>query len=221
MIYPYKLANFNGRSNRSKVKTWWYLAYLEAHGVQGASINRLHNATGVPLATLRVRLDIWWSWGRVSKKLLKEPLPDGSTVIYRITAFGKKYLDIVPEDVLAECIEEIEQHQEEVRRMRAELQAKAELLKKQHQESIKERPKIPDRPLSEDEKYAIAAQYGGVAWLQDKLDGKQVYHIVLKPFNVVNHLVLVTTSKLPESITLFDGPREAYQHISKIITKRY
>ena len=108
----FRLANFTGLHNKSKVKVWLYLAELAERGSGYASINQIHCATGVPLFTLRKSMDKWWSWGRLSKKVLPTSLPDGSTCLYRITAFGRQYLDyVVPVSFHNQCVEEIIEYQ--------------------------------------------------------------------------------------------------------------
>jgi len=110
----YRFANFTGSHNKSKVKVWLYLAEMSERSSGYFTINQIHNATGVPIFTLRKSLPIWWSWGRLSKKVMPTPLPDGSTCQYRITAFGRKYLDdIVPVFFYNECVEEILEYQAE------------------------------------------------------------------------------------------------------------
>ena len=106
--------SFIGSHNRSKVKTWLYLAELADSGnKEGATINQIHSATGVPILTLRKAMDKWWSWQRLSKKVLATPLQDGSTCLYRITAFGRQYLEVVPNDFYNSCVAEIVSWQEE------------------------------------------------------------------------------------------------------------
>ena len=85
----FRLANFAGSHNKSKVKAWLYLAELAEKGNGYASINQIHHATGVPLFTLRKSMDKWWSWGRLNKKVLATPFLDGSICLYRITTFGR------------------------------------------------------------------------------------------------------------------------------------
>ena len=107
-------ANFSGRHNRSKTKVWMYLAAVQAKSRKGASNNEIHEATGVPIRTLRRHMDKWWSWGRIHKIKLAKPLLDGSTCMYSIGASGKRYINCtVPEDVYEECKAEIQSWQEE------------------------------------------------------------------------------------------------------------
>lgn len=114
----FRIASFNGRANRSKIKAWAYLASVKAKGQSGASINQIHESTGVPLGTLRQHMDKWWSWGRISKRLLPKRLWDGSTCLYSITPFGLEYLEkVVPDDVWQDCLDEIKEWQEQRRAM--------------------------------------------------------------------------------------------------------
>ena len=120
----FRIANFNGLHNKSKVKVWLYLAELAERGSGYVTINQIHHNTGVSLFTLRKSMDKWWSWGRLSKKIQNTPLPDRSTCQYRITAFGKQYLDdVVPISFYNQCVEEIVGHQAE---KKAEMNARLE-----------------------------------------------------------------------------------------------
>lgn len=208
MYRSYRLANFNGRHNRSKVKVWLYLASLEDRGIkQGVTINKIWKDTGVPISTLRTRIDVWWSWGRIKKHLLPSHLGDGSYVLYRISTFGRQYLNyVVPPDVIEECIEEIKQHQEEQR-------IQAEIIEKRRQELLKNRQTITREAATDEEgKHDMIRQAGGVAWLKTN-NGNKTYHVVIPPFRMAKHLII--TGELPENVMLCPGPKEAYQYIIK------
>jgi hypothetical protein len=112
--------HFIGKRNRTKAKVWLWLEYLADNGYGGATINQIHQATGVSLLTLRRSMDKWWSWGRIHKKLLRYPLSDGSTCIYSISATGRKYLnEVVPVHFYNDCVDEIQKWQEERHRIKS------------------------------------------------------------------------------------------------------
>ena len=113
MVYSsvYKVGNFSGSHNKSKVKCWLFLQYIDRTWTRGATIKEINFFTGIPIRTLDSSLNKWWSWQRIHKHLLKEPAPDGSNHLWSITAFGIKYLDAVPIDFHNECILEINEHQ--------------------------------------------------------------------------------------------------------------
>ncbi len=113
------MAKFGGKSNRSKVKTWMYLAAVRVNGQKGATKNEISANTGVPLLTLRRHMDKWWSWGRIHKIKLAKPQLDGSTCLYSIAASGLRYLNCtVPEAFYEECKAEIQAWQAERRAKR-------------------------------------------------------------------------------------------------------
>lgn len=125
MVYGYispKVGRFNGLHNRSKVKCWLYLQYIKSQGRPGVTIREIWMNTGVPYRTLDSSLNKWWSWGRISKHLLKEPAPDGSKHIWSITSFGIKYLnETVPVDFYNECVREVQQQMTRISRYRKNL----------------------------------------------------------------------------------------------------
>ena len=102
------MANFNGKHNRSKVKVWMYLSSIKNTGKKGATLNEIHEKTGVPIFTLRKSMSKWWSWQRVHKIKLVKPLIDGSKDIYSLSATGQRYLNgVVPDGFFEECKQEI------------------------------------------------------------------------------------------------------------------
>ena len=115
----FRRAGFGGSFNRSKVKVWLYLAAVKANGRQGATINQIHEDTGVPLLTLRRHMDKWWSWGRIHKRIFPKQLSDGCTCMYSIAPSGTEYINrVVPDAFIEECVSEIKAWQDERRAMR-------------------------------------------------------------------------------------------------------
>ena len=76
---------FKGKHNRSKSKVLIFLAIRQQQGYgELVSARHLHEKTGVPLATLRDRLRLWYRW----KYLTRRAVDDHGRAVFRYGVAG-------------------------------------------------------------------------------------------------------------------------------------
>jgi len=112
LSYQPHLASFNGIHNASKTKALIILDHYK-HKLRlstGLNVRQLHSESGVNYDYLRSRLGKWFKWKYVSRRAHD----DGTgrpMFYYTIAARGEHFINhIVPNDVLARYITEINQY---------------------------------------------------------------------------------------------------------------
>jgi len=117
-VHMERPAIFKGRHNRSKGKTLVFLSVRQQQGYSElVSAQYLHWMTGVPLATLRDRLRLWYRW----KYLVRRAVDDRGRAVFRygIAARGQAYVnEVMPQEVYDELVNEIFEWQQRQRHNR-------------------------------------------------------------------------------------------------------
>jgi len=104
---------FKGCHNYSKTKSFLVL-YDRKHykGVNtGVGVRELHLLSGVDYDYLRTKLVKWAQWGYLNRRPL-EGRNGRATWVYTIGSKGENFIkNIVPPEVLRECVEAVRAHQ--------------------------------------------------------------------------------------------------------------
>ena len=103
---------FRGVHNFSKTKAFLVLYDRKHHkGVNtGLGVRELHLLSGVDYDYLRTKLVKWAQWGYLNRRPV-EGRNGRATWAYTIGAKGERFIkDIVPPEVLRECVEAVKAH---------------------------------------------------------------------------------------------------------------
>ena len=104
---------FRGIHNFSKTKAFLVLYDRKVHrGIDtGLGVRDLHLESGVSYDYLRTKLVKWAKWGYLNRRPV-EGKNGRVTWAYTIGAKGERFIkDIVPPEVLRQCVEQVKAHQ--------------------------------------------------------------------------------------------------------------
>ena len=103
---------FRGTHNHSKTKMLIILYDRKhyKHISTGLGVRELHLQSGVDYDYLRTKLVKWAQWGYLNRRPVESK--GRATWAYTIDAKGERFIkDILPPEVLRECVEAVKAHQ--------------------------------------------------------------------------------------------------------------